>query len=220
MPFEPKDLAALPIFPLPGAALFPDALLPLHVFEPRYRELVRAVLASNRLLGVACLKPGFEPEYQGRPAVFDVFGFGEVVEHEALPDGRFNITLRGLGRARIIEEFPAEHRFRVVHAELLSDLPVDSAVAGAWQRKLASLWAGLASELPEAVRDLRAITQGAETAGAFADRLAAILASEPSETQALLAERDPSERLRLLTQKIQQAVDVLSGQRDSSSRLN
>jgi len=93
-------------------------------------------------------------------------------------------------------------------------------VAGAWQRKLASLWAGLASELPEALRDLRAITQGAETAGAFADRLAAILASEPSETQALLAERDPSERLRLLTQKIQQAVDVLSGQRDSSSRLN
>ena len=75
-----QDLAALPVFPLPNVVLFPEAILPLHVFEPRYRELVREVLSGRKLMAVARLKPGFEDDYEGRPPVFDVCGVGQQEE--------------------------------------------------------------------------------------------------------------------------------------------
>src|SRR5450432_1488382 len=94
----PHDLAALPVFPLPNAVLFPGALLPLHVFEPRYRSLTRDVLAGRKLMGIARLKPGFEGNYEGRPPLFEVCGIGSVTESVERPDGRFDLTLRGLAR--------------------------------------------------------------------------------------------------------------------------
>ncbi|HEX3850250.1 MAG TPA: LON peptidase substrate-binding domain-containing protein, partial [Polyangiaceae bacterium] len=83
----PEDLAALPIFPLPNVVLFPGALLPLHVFEPRYRELARQVLSGRQLMAVARLKPGFEEHYEGRPPVFEVCGVGSVIDSVAHGDG-------------------------------------------------------------------------------------------------------------------------------------
>jgi uncharacterized protein len=204
------DLAALPIFPLPNVVLFPGALLPLHVFEPRYRELVRVVLAGRKLMGIARLKPGFEQDYEGRPPVFEVCGVGSVIESVEHADGRYDITLRGLARARILEELPVHRPFREVHLQELEDAFSDAAVTSAWQRKLISLWASLAPHLPEPVRDLRALTRGAEGAGAYADRLAAALVGDPDASQHLLGETDPTERLRLLTQKLQQVHDSVA----------
>jgi len=205
-----RDLAALPIFPLPNAVLFPGATMPLHVFEPRYRELVRAVLAGSKLMGVVRLKPGFEENYEGRPPVFEVCGVGSVIDSTEHADGRFDITLRGLGRARIVAELPPTHAFREVRVEALDDGFSDAAVTSAWQRKLASLWTTLGPHLPESVRDLRALTRGAEGAGAYADRLAAALVGDPDASQHLLAETDPAERLRLLTEKLQRVHDSVA----------
>lgn len=204
-----QDLAALPVFPLPNVVLFPGALLPLHIFEPRYRELVREVVAGRKLMGIARLKPGFEQDYEGRPPVFEVCGVGSVIDSVEHTDGRFDITLRGLARARIIEELPPERLFRQMRLEELQDGFSDAGVTSAWQRKLISLWATLGPHLPESVRDLRALTRGAEGAGAYADRLAAALVGDPDGSQRLLAEVDPSERLRLLTEKLQQVLDGL-----------
>ena len=204
-----QDLAALPVFPLPNVVLFPGALLPLHIFEPRYRELVREVLGRRKLMGVVRLKPGFEDDYEGRPAVFDVCGVGSVIDSVEHADGRFDITLRGLARARILEELPPQRAFREMRLEELGDGFSDAGVTSAWQRKLTSLWATLGPHLPESVRDLRALTRGAEGAGAYADRVAAALPGDPDGSQRLLAEPDPSERLRLLTEKMQQVLDGL-----------
>lgn len=204
------DLAALPVFPLPNVVLFPGALLPLHIFEPRYRELVREVLARRKLMGVVRLKPGFEAGYDGRPAVFDVCGVGSIIESVEHSDGRFDINLRGLARARIAEELPPVRSFREMRVELLEDGFSDAAVTSAWQRKLTSLWSTLAPHLPESVRDLRALTRGAEGAGAYADRLAAALVGDPDGSQRLLAEVDPAERLRLITEKLQQIHDSVA----------
>src|SRR5262245_16374763 len=88
----------VPIFPLPEVQLFPSAILPLHVFEPRYRELVRDCLDGEPMLAVATLEPGYELNYHARPAVKPICGVGRLIRHEALPDGRSNIVLRGLGR--------------------------------------------------------------------------------------------------------------------------
>ncbi|HQR46847.1 MAG TPA: LON peptidase substrate-binding domain-containing protein, partial [Thermoanaerobaculia bacterium] len=97
----------LPLFPLPGVVLFPETTLPLHVFEPRYREMLTDALQGEGLLGVQLLVPGGSPDDAGRPRVFPVGCAGEVVEHEPLPDGRSNILLRGLFRYRIESEVPA-----------------------------------------------------------------------------------------------------------------
>lgn len=204
------DLAALPIFPLPNVVLFPGALLPLHVFEPRYRELVREVLAGRRLMGIVRLKPGFEQDYEGRPPVFDVCGVGAVIDSVEHADGRFDITLRGLARARILEELPPSRAFREVRLQELIDGFSDASVTSAWQRKLISLWSALAPKLPESVRDLRALTRGAEGAGAYADRLAAALVGDPDTSQRLLSETDPTERLRLLAEKLQDVHDSVA----------
>jgi len=204
-----EDLAALPVFPLPNVVLFPGAMLPLHVFESRYRELTREVLAGRQLMAIGRLKPGFEEDYEGRPPLFEVCGVGSVIDSVAHGDGRYDITLRGLTRVRIVQELPPDQPFRRLRVEELPDLASDPAVTSAWQRKLISLWASLGPHLPESVRDLRALTRGAEGAGAYADRLAGALVGDPDASQRLLEELDPAERLRLLTEKLQSVLDGL-----------
>jgi Lon protease-like protein len=204
------DLAALPIFPLPAAALFPGSVLPLHVFEARYRDLVGDALAGRRMMAVARLKPGFEGDYEGRPPVYEVCGAGIIVQHALRSDGRFDILLRGLSRVRILREHPAATRYRVVQASVLPDLPADPAVTSALEQKLASLWSDLVPHLPEALRDLSALTKDAPCAGAVADRLAGALFAEPELTQRLLAELDPTERLALITEQLGNLANQLS----------
>ncbi len=206
---SPADLAALSIFPLPEATLFPGALLPLHVFEPRYRALVTDALAGSRTLAVARLKPGFESDYGGRPPVFDVCGAGRILEHTALPDGRYNVMLLGLARVRLVRELPAAQAYRVVRAELIQDLPFDPRLSAGLEQEVVSLWRTLAPRLPEAVRDLGEVTRGAAGAGQFADRIAALLAGDPDASQALLAEPDPCERLRRIVEQLRAAVVAL-----------
>ncbi len=207
---EDRDLRELSIFPLPSVALFPGAILPLHVFEPRYRELVREALDARRILAVARLKPGFEQDYEGRPPVFEVCGVGVIETYNEREDGRFDIALRGLARVRIVEELPATRAFRRVKAVRLVETAPQPALVVAWQQKLAELWTHLTPHLPEPVRDLQALTRDAHGPSAYADRLAAALVADPEASQQLLAELDAGERLRLLTARVQELVDALT----------
>src|SRR3954462_8009494 len=96
--------ATIPLFPLPNVVLFPSVCLPLHVFEPRYREMIADALDGDRLIGMVLLRPGWEPQYEERPPVFRIGCSGVITHVERLGDGRYNIVLRGLERFRIIEE--------------------------------------------------------------------------------------------------------------------
>ena len=97
-------MPALPLFPLPNVVLFPGVLLPLHIFEPRYRAMTADVLASDRRIGIVLLRAGWKDDYEGRPPIHEV-GTAGVIEHSArLDDGRYNIVLRG------VEETPFENR--------------------------------------------------------------------------------------------------------------
>ncbi|HEY3493784.1 MAG TPA: LON peptidase substrate-binding domain-containing protein [Polyangiaceae bacterium] len=209
-PLSEEELAALPIFPLPAGVLFPGAVLPLHVFEPRYRELVRDALAGSKALAVARLRPGYEAGYQGRPPVFDICGAGRIVEHVEHPDGRFHMMLRGVSRVRIVEELPPDRSYRVVRAEVLRDLAFDAALSSALATKIAALWRVLAPELPEPMRDLAELTRGADEISAYSDRIAATVIGDPDLGQSLLAELDPCERLRLLAEQLQNAADAVA----------
>jgi Lon protease-like protein len=94
----------LPIFPLPNVVLFPNVFLPLHIFEPRYREMVADTLDSDRMIGMVLLKPGWEHEYEGRPRVYPIGCSGVITHVDRQADGRYNIVLRGVERFRIVEE--------------------------------------------------------------------------------------------------------------------
>lgn len=94
----------IPIFPLPNVVLFPNVLLPLHIFEPRYRVMLADALSGDRVLGMTLLQPGWESTYENRPPVYPVGCAGVITHVEPLADGRSNIVLRGLMKFRIADE--------------------------------------------------------------------------------------------------------------------
>src|ERR687888_1571851 len=94
----------IPIFPLPNAVLFPNVYLPLHIFEARYRAMVADALKGDRIIGMVLLQPGYEADYEGRPPVYPTGCAGLVTHSEPLPDGRYNIVLRGIEKFRITAE--------------------------------------------------------------------------------------------------------------------
>src|SRR5687768_15054852 len=94
----------IPIFPLPNVVLFPNVFLPLHIFEARYREMVADALSGDRIIGMVLLRPGYESNYEGRPPVYPVGCAGVITHSEPLPDGGYNIVLRGLEKFRITGE--------------------------------------------------------------------------------------------------------------------
>jgi Lon protease-like protein len=94
----------IPIFPLPNVVLFPNVFLPLHIFEARYRTMVTDALAGDRMIGMVLLQPGYRDDYAGRPPVYPVGTAGLITHAEPLPDGRFNIVLRGVEKFRIVGE--------------------------------------------------------------------------------------------------------------------
>src|SRR6476660_4883105 len=113
--------ATIPLFPLPNVVLFPSVCLPLHIFEPRYRQMVADALDGDRMIGIVLLKPGFEAEYEGQPPIYDVGCAGLITHAEKTPDSRYNIVLRGVGKFRVDGEQPADGRtlYRVANVTAL-----------------------------------------------------------------------------------------------------
>ena len=108
----PEGLLRVPIFPLAGALLLPRAQLPLHIFEPRYRAMVRDALASDQLIAMVQPRDERDP-----PSLFEIGCIGRIVGSEELEDGRFNIVLEGLARFRIAREAEVATPYRQVDAD-------------------------------------------------------------------------------------------------------
>jgi Lon protease-like protein len=191
-----EALASLPIFPLPNCVLLPGGLLPLHVFEPRYRELTRDCLAGNQLMGIARLRPGYEQTYYGRPPVYERCGVGRIICSEELPDGRFALLLRGIARAEIARELPAADRsYRLVEARVLADANCERGVED-FQRKLIMLCDRLAEVIDQGGPQLRDLARAHHEPGACADAVAAALVMDADARQELLEACDPMVRLQ------------------------
>src|SRR3954463_15099113 len=117
--------AAIPIFPLPNVVLFPNVFLPLHIFEPRYRDMVGDALEGDRIIGMALLQPGYEKTYEGRPPVYAVGCAGVITHAERLADGRYNIVLRGIEKFRITGEEPGKP-YRLAQVESVGEPPAEA----------------------------------------------------------------------------------------------
>jgi hypothetical protein len=108
--------------------------LPLHIFEPRYREMVADAVASDRMIGMALLRPGWERDYEGRPPVYPIGCSGVITHVERLPDGRYNIVLRGMERFRITGEDHSQS-YRLAHIEALPEPATEADRAGIRTRR-------------------------------------------------------------------------------------
>jgi hypothetical protein len=193
---DPGALTSLPIFPLPNCVLLPGGLMPLHVFEPRYRDLTRDCLAGTQLMAVARLRPGYETAYYGRPPVYERCGVGRIICSEELPDGRYALLLRGVARIEIARELPAERAYRVVEARMLPDASCDVADARDHHRRLIKLCDRLAEVIDQGGSQLRDLVRSFESPGACADAVAAALIMDADERQELLEACDPMVRLQ------------------------
>jgi uncharacterized protein len=139
--------AEIPVFPLPDVVFFPETTLGLHIFEPRYRQMTEEALASDRLLAMVLLRPGWEADYYGSPRVHEVACAGVIEEHLRLPDGRFNIRLRGLCRVRIAG-FVRDSPYRVASFRALEDRhATDGPEVDEARRRLLQTCAGLMRDI-------------------------------------------------------------------------
>lgn len=189
----------IPIFPLPNVVLFPSALLPLHIFEPRYRAMVSDALEGERLIGMVMLRPGWEPRYEQTPDVYPVGCAGFITHAEQLPDGRFNIMLRGLEKFRILGERPARdgiERYRVARVESIRE--ERSVVTAASRQARLRLEKLLARKLQKSDHDfIPKDVPDADLVHAIAQHL------EPLEKQALLECNSLLERCEVLVELLE-----------------
>jgi len=180
---SPLPQTPVPMFPLPGVFLFPAQVLPLHVFEPRYRQMVEDCLDGPGRIVLSTIVDASEP-----PAVLPVAGFGEIVRHERLDDGRFNLWLLGLARVRI-EEVPSDRLYRRVVVQPFHEVQADPAEA----RDLrARLHAAAQSRLPEKLT----LPPGAPT-GVLTDLLLQILRLPQAMTSQIFTEQSVALRARM-----------------------
>ena len=145
----PSDarVARVRVFPLPNLVVFPHVVQPLHIFEPRYRELLEDAMADDRRIAMALLTPGWQEDYDGRPPLYRVACLGKVIAHQQLEDGTYNILLHGERRGRIARELPAAHSYREAEVELLDDFDLDGNAAQR-EKLRAGLVRGAATLLP------------------------------------------------------------------------
>ena len=126
---------SIPLFPLPNVVLFPNVFLPLHIFEPRYRQMVADALEGDRIIGMTLLRPGYEAEYDGRPAIYSIGCAGVITHSQPLGEGRYDIVLRGIQKFRIRTEDHGRP-YRIAQVDGISEtIPADHAVPLRHQRQ-------------------------------------------------------------------------------------
>jgi hypothetical protein len=195
---------SIPLFPLPNVVLFPNVFLPLHIFEPRYRRMVADALDGDRIIGMVLLRPGWEANYEGRPPVYPIGCAGLITHAEPLPDGRYNIVLRGLEKFRLLAE-DTSRDYRTAQIEtLMEDLnDGERATIRAERRRLEALLVpqpegrGSDPKVPPSMADEDLV-----------NALAQYLELEPVEKQALLEREGLLARCRALIELLEMKVIV------------
>jgi Lon protease-like protein len=161
------------VFPLPHLVLFPHTILPLHVFELRYRTMVREALSGERMIAIAQLEPGYDRDYYGSPPFHSLGCLARFEEVEWLPNDFYDLRVLGLTRVRldrIVKEFPyrAARVSIVPQAPYTEDDPLvqmeKSALRGVcarWLAKVAELSGAEASEGPSDMLQYEVLVNGA-----------------------------------------------------------
>ena len=201
----------VPIFPLPDLALFPNTLLPLHIFEPRYRAMVTDSLARDRRLAIVGLKPGYEGDYAGRPAVHEVAGLGRIVKCERMATGRFNLLLKGEMRVRIERELPSDTLYRLAQSVELPDAGAERDAVPSLLDEVKRACRRILEAVRRATPEMEETLAAAAAPGILCDQVASAVIPSPAVRQALLEELDVERRLRRLLAELEDLLQQLKG---------
>jgi len=191
-------LERLPLFPLPGTVFFPNTLLPLHVFEPRYRALTQHCIDKQWPMAVVLIEPGHEADQAGTPPIAQLAGIGHLVMHDRLTDGRFDIVLQGLSRVQILEELPADDTtgYRTARAQLVSDyIHPDRELLQQKTHTVRSALTTLVARDRKIAEMVSAPYFSTRSPSVLADALCALVFADPVKRQQLLACTRVHERL-------------------------
>jgi uncharacterized protein len=213
--FSPDDFSGVVrLFPLPNLVLFPHVMQPLHIFEPRYCELLREALAGDRFITMALLTPGWEPNYEGRPPVYSVACLGRIAAHHRLPEGSHNLLLTGLKRIEIVRELPPRKAFREAEAKLREDF-YPAAPTGMAQNLRRRLRDAVLRSLPELVKvhgHVGPLTEDGVPLGLLTDLVSYMLDIPLVDKQTLLGESNVHRRAEMLLEHLARAAaDVNPG---------
>lgn len=192
------------LFPLPNVVLFPHVMQPLQIFEPRYLEMLDDSLAGDRLIAMALLAPGWEIDYEGRPPVSSTVCVGRIVTHHPTGDGRQNVLLVGLKRARIVRELAPQRAYREAEVELLDDeQPADSGAGYATlQRRLLDFIERVAPSAADQENPFDAALAGDIPLGMLTDIVTYMLPLDLSFKECMLAETNVDRRARMLLEHV------------------
>jgi Lon protease-like protein len=204
------------LFPLPKVVLFPHAVIPLHIFEPRYRQMTEDALAGDKLVTIVQWRAPY-PGSKGEEPVLEAVGcLGRIIEHQRLPDGRFNFLLLGRKRVRLGREIPADKLYRMAEAEILEDqstgLPQERCI-----QELTRLVRQVLESQQTLDPDMNTLLESKMPLGTLTDIIAHALGLPPAVKQQLLEETRVDQRGGFLVQLLQQAV-ARDFSRDGGSR--
>lgn len=201
---DPQSLV-ISLFPLPNVVLFPKAVLPLHIFEERYKAMTRDALTGGRTIAMALLQSGWEKSYYGRPAIEPVVCVGRIVSHEELPDGRFNFLLQGMFRAKIVQELPSpaeggswDRPYRSALLLPMEQRISDASVVESGRDALHTFFTESPLGQTPLGRKFAELTHSALATPDLADLVAYNFLEDIAEKQRLLSEPDVSKRLPML----------------------
>lgn len=197
----------IPLFPLSTVVFFPNTLLPLHIFEPRYKQMVQDVMESEKIIGMALLKPGWESNYYGNPEVFDVVGMGRIVSSEMFKDGRINIVLYGLRRVKI-EEIVRDKPYRLAKVSIMQNMHSgDDEIYRARIEELITKWNFI---LDEEQKSHRININTKLPLDSLTDALATLVFSNVFDKQQLLEEPSIEKRAETIINYLQTRLDVIT----------
>ncbi len=197
------DLMTVALFPLSNLVLFPRAVLPLHIFEERYKDMTADALERDHLNAMGLLKPGWEKTYYQRPPIEPVVCVGEILSHEQLADGDYNFLLRGHIRARILREIQGKP-YRIVQVERLMETSVLEIDLEEERRRLVQLFtSGGISGVP-AAEQFKALLSGPAPTAHLADVVAFSFLEQTELKQRLLSETDVKCRVRQIVDAVEE----------------
>ena len=197
----------IPLFPLPNLVFFPNSLLPLHVFEPRYRQMVEDTIDSERIIGMVLLKPGWEKSYYDKPAIFSVGCMGRIVSIEVEKDGRSNIVLYGLKRIKIDEIFH-DAPYRLARVNLMEDIHETNEEAH--QKRIFELISRWNSILGKEYKSHRIVVDFNLSLGTLTDSITPQVVSNVFRMQEFLEEARVVKRADMILEQLETKLAITS----------
>ena len=203
--FSPEDFSGtVRLFPLPNLVLFPHVVQPLHIFEPRYCDLLLESLEDDRLIGMATLVPGWENDYEGCPPISSHACLGRVMAHQPLEDGSHNILLAGVSRIEIVQELTLPKSFRNARVILREDRCPSPDVAHVLElrEKLHRAMGELLTFVSDARQQLEELLDREVPLGTLTDLIAYLMDVDLGEKLILLGEDDVVCRAEILAKRL------------------